>query len=211
MNITSVRREIISNYSIDGFINYFRIAREDFKLNVKLNTTGMSRMKSMTDSAGIDRSYIVKNYGICDYNARQVLAFRNRTPLLLVLDIIAKFHAKQDSDSGDIRKDVVFFLKNICVFSCRGSFDTELPKRFSVDLLYLTGLIMGDGSMALKYNRDGRQYEIYIEKANYPFIRGVVAPLFRDLFSIKNIKIRKNPVNRGSVRYRIFFKSISGI
>ena len=207
MNEKCIEQEITCRFSVGGLINYFKLADRNIKLNVKLNDAGIAKLKTFFDYTGIGRKYIISKYGICDYNARQVLAFRNRTPLMLVMDSIVKFHAKRGSGRDKIIADVKFFLENVNVFSCMGSFDTMLPKRFSSDLFYMTGLIMGDGCIPMKFNKSGRQYEVFVEKANYPFIKGVVAPLFKSTFMLKNVKIRKQLTNIDKTRYRAYFMS----
>ncbi len=130
----------------------------------------------------------------------------NKIPLQLLQDTIILWHNKNKSNIMDFRNDVAFFLKNIEALNCRGSSLTKLPLRPTKDMLYLVGIIMGDGCLPERHNGDGgKQYEVYIEKANKNFIYFTVKPLIIRLFGIEP-KISRD-YRRQKVRYRCYFKS----
>lgn len=210
MNIKTVENVILGHYSVNGYINLFKLVDKEkkFMINTIINEKIRLKLKSLIDSTELKKLNIKKRYKISDYTIRYWFGLKNKVPLSLILDILTLWHSENKSSKKDIMKDVEFFLRNFKEFSCMGSFDTKLPKKFSKDLFYMVGLIMGDGSLPIKFSGNGgRQYEIYIEKANYPFIKGVVEPLLRRLFQIKNIKIIRELHNINKIRYRVFFKS----
>ncbi len=59
----------------------------------------------------------------------------------------------------------------------------QIPDKLNPELLYFVGVIVGDGSIPVKHNGDGkRSFVITIEKANKEFIVSVLKPIAERLF-----------------------------
>ena len=79
-------------------------------------------------------------------------------------------------------------MKNLRVdlISCAHCKRINLPNELTDELLYFVGVVVGDGSLPLKYDKRGyRKYVVVIEKANRRFIYNILKPLAEKLFERK--------------------------
>ena len=210
MDTIEIKNTILSQYSIDNYINLFKLIDKErkFLINIILNDKLKSKLRDLINDIDSNTLNLGQKYNVSIYTVKRWLNLERVVPLSFVFDVLVQWHHNNKSGKEKIILDVKFFLENFEKFNCRGSFETKLPKKFSPDLFYLVGLILGDGSLAIKFNGDGdRQYEVYIEKVNYKFLRNEVYTLFKKFFQIENIKIIQQLHNINQIRYRVFFKS----
>jgi len=79
----------------------------------------------------------------------------------------------------------VQILSTISYFKTFNGKEIKLPNELSKDLLYFVGVVVGDGSLPIKYNdQKQRNYVVSIEKANKKFISSILRPLFEEIFEI---------------------------
>lgn len=75
-------------------------------------------------------------------------------------------------------------LQHLKKVKVKGGNSVYLPFHFTKDLLYIIGIVTGDGSLPIKYNGNGkRNYKISIQMKNYPFLY-YIASLFKRVFKI---------------------------
>ncbi|MDO8625726.1 MAG: hypothetical protein Q7R47_06595 [Candidatus Diapherotrites archaeon] len=69
-----------------------------------------------------------------------------------------------------------------------------LPRELSPDLVYLIGLILGDGSLPVKYlaKQQNNMFSVLIISKDQDFLQQKILPLFQQLFEIKKYAIRKD-------------------
>jgi len=68
----------------------------------------------------------------------------------------------------------------------------RIPKELSPDLLYLTGILMGDGCFSVKkYGRDGNNaFVVILTSSQKEFLQDKVSPIFFKLFEINRISFQ---------------------
>lgn len=205
MGNMQVEEQIKNLYIIEGNINFFRMLKDpNNNFMIIPNDAIRNKVLGIVNDSGLET--IVKNYNVSNDTIQAWFRRVDRLPLKVLFDLIIIYSSKYKKTNNETLSLVGFFLNNISEFSCQGSQKTYLPNKFSLDLLYLTGLIMGDGSLPITFNGDGkRQYSIYIEKANQKFIYCVIKKLFSDIFKITP-KIHKS-YERKEIRYRCYIRS----
>jgi len=108
-----------------------------------------------------------------------------------------------NSESNLLRK-----LREIKKIKIKGGNSVFLPFQLTEDLLYIVGVVAGDGSLPVKYNGSGyRNYKISIQMKNYVYLR-YIASLFKKVFNINpNFTVQKKG-NRKYLEMYIYSKLI---
>ena len=68
----------------------------------------------------------------------------------------------------------------------------RIPNELSPDTLYLTGLILGDGSLPVKYrkNEENFEYEVLITSGGTYFLEETIIPIFKEIFEVNSVSMR---------------------
>lgn len=94
-------------------------------------------------------------------------------------------------------------------------YDVNLPKKWSADLAYLFGLLIGDGSLPLaKTIRPNGKYQtrylIYFVSNSLKFLNETYLPLFKKLFQLSpyviEVKGKKNPLYNGRIESKRIYE-----
>src|SRR3989338_1524536 len=197
---------IDSSYYINGYFNLFKLTEESKIIQVFLNGKAKAKIAHYLDTLNLQELSLIEKFGVKNETVKYWVSNLDKLPLTVVRSLIVNWHLKYKSNEKDFLSDLVLFLDSFEHFTCRGSFKTKIPNKPSKDLFYLSGVIMGDGSLPIKHNGSrGKQYEIVVEKANKEFINKTVRSLFWEIFELKPKLSKNHKHNR--VRYRCYVKS----
>ncbi|MCR4335062.1 MAG: hypothetical protein NUV57_00820, partial [archaeon] len=115
-----------------------------------------------------------------------------------------------------LRKEITELLNNINYISSTTGEIVKIPKQFNPDLIYLTGLIIGDGSLGInnRHKENNLLYRIGIHSGDRKFLY-LIKPMFETIFEIKHFIVSKYKNNgawdltkNNKAIYRFFTKII---
>jgi len=116
-------------------------------------------------------------------------------PLNDVINYLVKWSTHKSFN--EVKTEVVKIIDSIKSFKTFKKEEVRIPHKITSDLLYFIGVIVGDGTLPIKYNSERyRQYEIKIEKSNEFYLKQILKPLAENLFGIKWSFIFKKRRNR---------------
>jgi len=131
---------------------------------------------------------------------------RSRMPVTAVVSLLRikqEMLGESEEEIVNVAAQIIPKMKYFC--SSRNSeVLTRLPCRLFDDLLYLVGVIAGDGSLSRKQKRNRWEYPLVIEKANEVYIRDIYVPFLERIFNVKlrlkaNTKVGRQPTWRAEV------------
>ena len=82
-------------------------------------------------------------------------------------------------------------LENIEYLATTTQEIVKIPKTITPDILYITGVIMGDGSLPInhRYKENNFQYTVSITSKGKEFLEGKIKPILQQTFEIEKISI----------------------
>lgn len=68
----------------------------------------------------------------------------------------------------------------------------RIPNELTPDILYLAGLVLGDGSLPIKFRRheNNFEYEVLITSRERQFLEKEIIPLFKTIFGVESVSMR---------------------
>lgn len=149
-------------------------------------------------------------------SAKEWFKPRSHMPVAAVLSLLRieqEILGKNEDEIANVAAQIIPRMEYF--YSSRNSeVSTKLPCRLSDDLLYLVGVIAGDGSLPRKRKRTRWEYPIVIEKANEVYVRDIYVPLFEKIFDIKlrlraNTKVGRQPTWRAEIGSKPIYRYLT--
>ncbi|UCG95498.1 MAG: hypothetical protein JSV92_00385 [archaeon] len=130
--------------------------------------------------------------GKINENYSRYLSHKNKFPLVVLKEIIDKQNPREQKEL------YLFFMKNVLGFSSNSSKKiVKIPLIVTPDLLYLMGVLIGDGCVPNSRSTKGSKiYRLSIEKGNEYFIKEVWDKMFFRFFNVKGVISKRDRDNK---------------
>ncbi len=116
------------------------------------------------------------------------------------------------------KREVQEIMEKVEYVSSTAGEVVRIPNKLTPDILYLTGLILGDGCLPIsrRYGVNNLYYQAVITSKDKEFLAKKIAPIFKEVFEVNYISIKYyfhrghswNLIKRNKAIYRFFTRMI---